>query len=155
MTHPTNKTVAPVAYGFLAGFATSNASCPLVDFMLFKVEFKNGTEFTPAQYGSIITFTNATVTVGIQDYAGVNPEDFNELKVYVKAKTNFMVSEPFHVLTLSVNRGFNYLAAPIPPYFSLPLEPINLEYEYFTDQEFDIVEYQLPEIKDVSGGTNL
>ena len=46
MTHATNTSITPVAYSFSSGFATQNASCPIVDYALAKVEFKNGTEFT-------------------------------------------------------------------------------------------------------------
>ena len=93
--------------------------------------------------------------MSIQDYAGVDTDDFDSLKIYLKAKTNFVVSESAHAITLSVRSRVKVLPPPIAPYFELPLEPVNMTYEYFTDQVFDEVPYKLPKIKDISGGTDL
>ena len=72
--------------------------------------------------------------MSIQDYAGVDTDDFDSLKIYLKAKTNFVVSETAHAITLSVRSRVKVLPPPIAPYFELPLEPVNMTYEYFTDQ---------------------
>lgn len=92
--------------------------------------FKNGSEFLAASYGSVISFTASTAKVTIKEYGAVDLTDYEEVKIYLRAKTNFMISDSIHALTLNVKETFNILPPPSGPKFEKPLPSISLDYKY-------------------------
>ena len=60
ITKPNYYSVTQYDFHFSIFFSTSNDSCPIVDYKLDKVVFKNGTEYLSTSYGTIFSFTSTT-----------------------------------------------------------------------------------------------